>query len=104
MNADGARIEQITFNDVRDEPSSWSPDGRMIAFHRNFDVAHQQPYNWVTTTSTPCRRTAVTSSRPDGPPWRRCHLTRCRMFALYQTVVVVDDEAGDALTGRIVTR
>ena len=44
MNADGARLSKSRFNDVRDESSSWSPDGRMIASHRNFDLPHQQPY------------------------------------------------------------
>jgi Tol biopolymer transport system component len=37
MNADGSNQRQITFNEIDDELPAWSPDGRRIAFARDFD-------------------------------------------------------------------
>ena len=37
MKADGSHQRQITFNALDDESPAWSPDGRRIAFARDFD-------------------------------------------------------------------
>ena len=37
MKADGSHQRQITFNALDDEHPAWSPDGRRIAFARDFD-------------------------------------------------------------------
>ena len=38
MNADGTGQQNLTRNPARDVAPAWSPDGRRIAFVRNFEV------------------------------------------------------------------
>ena len=34
MNSDGSNLMRLTFNEARDKPPTWSPNGHQIAFHR----------------------------------------------------------------------
>ena len=33
MNSDGSNLMRLTFNEARDKPPTWSPNGQQIAFH-----------------------------------------------------------------------
>jgi Tol biopolymer transport system component len=45
MHPDGSRVRQLTANTLDDEFPSWSPDGRKLVFHRDFNPI-PGPVDW----------------------------------------------------------
>ena len=63
MNADGSHPTQITFNALDDEDPAWSPDGRRIAFARDFDpIEHEVDYDLFTMDADGSTQRNLTSS------------------------------------------
>ena len=63
MRADGSRVRQITSNALDDEDPSWSPDGRRMAFARDFDpVVGEVDYDLYTMDADGGRQRNLTNS------------------------------------------
>jgi Tol biopolymer transport system component len=63
MNADGSGVRQLTANTLDDELPSWSPDGRKLAFQRDFDpVVGEVDYDILTMHADGTRQRNLTRS------------------------------------------
>ena len=63
MNKDGSHLKQLTFNAFDDEVPAWSPDGRTIAFERDFDpIFGQADYDIFTMRADGTRQRNLTNS------------------------------------------
>jgi Tol biopolymer transport system component len=63
MKADGSHLRQITFNALDDEHPAWSPNGRRIAFARDFDpIQGEVDYDLFTMNADGTDQRNLTSS------------------------------------------